>query len=283
MKELTQPVISIKNIHFNYQDQDTREALSDVSLDVYEGEWLAIIGHNGSGKSTLAKMMNGLLEASSGEIYIDGQLLTEDTVYEARRKVGMVFQNPDNQFVGTTVEDDIAFGLENIGMPRDEMVRKINTSLEMVRMTKFKEKEPAHLSGGQKQRVAIAGMIALAPKVVILDEATSMLDPQGRFEVISTIQQLHKDKGITVISITHDLDEAAQADRVLLMEGGKVNRIGKPSEIFEMGTALVDKGLDVPFSEKLKAILKEKGMNVPNEYLDEEGLVEWLWTSVLNK
>ena len=280
---MTQPVISIKNIHFNYQDQDTREALSDVSLDVYEGEWLAIIGHNGSGKSTLAKMMNGLLEASSGEIYIDGQLLTEDTVYKARRKVGMVFQNPDNQFVGTTVEDDIAFGLENIGMPRDEMVRKINTSLEMVRMTKFKEKEPARLSGGQKQRVAIAGMIALAPKVVILDEATSMLDPQGRFEVISTIQQLHKDKGITVISITHDLDEAAQADRVLLMEGGKVNRIGKPSEIFEMGTALVDKGLDVPFSEKLKAILKEKGMNVPNEYLDEEGLVEWLWTSVLNK
>lgn len=280
---MTQPVISIKNIHFNYQDQDTREALSDVSLDVYEGEWLAIIGHNGSGKSTLAKMMNGLLEASSGEIYIDGQLLTEDTVYEARRKVGMVFQNPDNQFVGTTVEDDIAFGLENIGMPRDEMVQKINASLEMVRMTKFKEKEPARLSGGQKQRVAIAGMIALAPKVVILDEATSMLDPQGRFEVISTIQQLHKDKGITVISITHDLDEAAQADRVLLMEGGKVNRIGKPSEIFEMGTALVDKGLDVPFSEKLKAILNEKGMNVPNEYLDEEGLVEWLWTSVLNK
>ena len=283
MKKLTQPVISIKNIHFNYQDQDTREALSDVSLDVYEGEWLAIIGHNGSGKSTLAKMMNGLLEASSGEIYIDGQLLTEETVYEARRKVGMVFQNPDNQFVGTTVEDDIAFGLENIGMPRDEMVQKINASLEMVRMKKFKEKEPARLSGGQKQRVAIAGMIALAPKVVILDEATSMLDPQGRFEVISTIQQLHKDKGITVISITHDLDEAAQADRVLLMEGGKVNRIGKPSEIFEMGTALVDKGLDVPFSEKLKAILKEKGMNVPNEYLDEEGLVEWLWTSVLNK
>ena len=280
---MTQPVISIKNIHFNYQDQDTREALSDVSLDVYEGEWLAIIGHNGSGKSTLAKMMNGLLEPSSGEIYIDGQLLTEDTVYEARRKVGMVFQNPDNQFVGTTVEDDIAFGLENIGMPRDEMVRKINTSLEMVRMTKFKEKEPARLSGGQKQRVAIAGMIALAPKVVILDEATSMLDPQGRYEVISTIQQLHKEKGITVISITHDLDEAAQADRVLLMEGGKVNRIGKPSEIFEMGTALVDKGLDVPFSEKLKAVLKEKGLNVPSEYLDEEGLVEWLWTSVLNK
>ena len=280
---MTQPVISIKNIHFNYQDQDTREALSDVSLDVYEGEWLAIIGHNGSGKSTLAKMMNGLLEASSGEIYIDGQLLTEDTVYEARRKVGMVFQNPDNQFVGTTVEDDIAFGLENIGMPRDEMVRKINTSLEMVRMTKFKEKEPARLSGGQKQRVAIAGMIALAPKVVILDEATSMLDPQGRYEVISTIQQLHKEKGITVISITHDLDEAAQSDRVLLMEGGKVNRIGKPSEIFEMGTTLVDKGLDVPFSEKLKAVLKEKGLNVPSEYLDEEGLVNWLWTSVLNK
>ena len=283
MKELDQPVISIKNIHFHYHDDDKREALSDVSIDVYPGEWLAIIGHNGSGKSTLAKMMNGLLEPNEGSIYIDGQLLTEETVYEARRKVGMVFQNPDNQFVGTTVEDDIAFGLENIGMPREEMIQKINSSLEMVRMTPFKDKEPARLSGGQKQRVAIAGMIALAPKVVILDEATSMLDPQGRFEVISTIQKLHKEKGITVISITHDLEEAASADRVLLMEGGKVNRIGTPSDIFEMGIALVDKGLDVPFSEKLKAILKEKGLNVPNEYLDEEGLVEWLWTSVLNK
>ena len=283
MKKLVQPVISIKNIHFHYHDDDKREALSDVSIDVYPGEWLAIIGHNGSGKSTLAKMMNGLLEPNEGSIYIDGQLLTEETVYEARRKVGMVFQNPDNQFVGTTVEDDIAFGLENIGMPREEMIQKINSSLEMVRMTPFKDKEPARLSGGQKQRVAIAGMIALAPKVVILDEATSMLDPQGRFEVISTIQKLHKEKGIIVISITHDLEEAASADRVLLMEGGKVNRIGTPSDIFEMGTALVEKGLDVPFSEKLKAVLKEKGLNVPNEYLDEEGLVEWLWTSVLNK
>lgn len=280
---MVQPVISIKNIHFHYHDDDKREALSDVSIDVYPGEWLAIIGHNGSGKSTLAKMMNGLLEPNEGSIYIDAQLLTEETVYEARRKVGMVFQNPDNQFVGTTVEDDIAFGLENIGMPREEMIQKINSSLEMVRMTPFKDKEPARLSGGQKQRVAIAGMIALAPKVVILDEATSMLDPQGRFEVISTIQKLHKEKGITVISITHDLEEAASADRVLLMEGGKVNRIGTPSDIFEMGTALVEKGLDVPFSEKLKAVLKEKGLNVPNEYLDEEGLVEWLWTSVLNK
>ena len=280
---MVQPVISIKNIHFHYHDDDKREALSDVSIDVYPGEWLAIIGHNGSGKSTLAKMMNGLLEPNEGSIYIDGQLLTEETVYEARRKVGMVFQNPDNQFVGTTVEDDIAFGLENIGMPREEMIQKINSSLEMVHMTPFKDKEPARLSGGQKQRVAIAGMIALAPKVVILDEATSMLDPQGRFEVISTIQKLHKEKGITVISITHDLEEAASADRVLLMEGGKVNRIGTPSDIFEMGTALVEKGLDVPFSEKLKAVLKEKGLNVPNEYLDEEGLVEWLWTSVLNK
>lgn len=280
---MVQPVISIKNIHFHYHDDDKREALSDVSIDVYPGEWLAIIGHNGSGKSTLAKMMNGLLEPNEGSIYIDGQLLTEETVYEARRKVGMVFQNPDNQFVGTTVEDDIAFGLENIGIPREEMIQKINSSLEMVRMTPFKDKEPARLSGGQKQRVAIAGMIALAPKVVILDEATSMLDPQGRFEVISTIQKLHKEKGITVISITHDLEEAASADRVLLMEGGKVNRIGTPSDIFEMGIALVEKGLDVPFSEKLKAVLKEKGLNVPNEYLDEEGLVEWLWTSVLNK
>ena len=281
--------IRFKQVGFAYQAGTPFEmrALHDVTFSVKDGSYVAIIGHTGSGKSTILQHLNALLKPTEGIVELGDKIIDSTTgnkdLKPLRKKVGMVFQNPDNQFVGTTVEDDIAFGLENIGMPRDEMVRKINTSLEMVRMTKFKEKEPARLSGGQKQRVAIAGMIALAPKVVILDEATSMLDPQGRFEVISTIQQLHKDKGITVISITHDLDEAAQADRVLLMEGGKVNRIGKPSEIFEMGTALVDKGLDVPFSEKLKAILKEKGMNVPNEYLDEEGLVEWLWTSVLNK
>ena len=276
-------IIELKNVSFRYDKTVEEYQIDTVSFHVKQGEWLSIVGHNGSGKSTIAKLIAGLLEKASGSIMVDGMELNVENLNKIRSDIGIVFQNPDNQFVGTTVEDDIAFGLENIGLPREEMIERVTRVLEMVKMSDFRTKEPARLSGGQKQRVAIAGMIALAPKVVILDEATSMLDPQGRFEVISTIQKLHKEKGITVISITHDLEEAASADRVLLMEGGKVNRIGKPSDIFEMGTALVEKGLDVPFSEKLKAVLKEKGLNVPNEYLDEEGLVEWLWTSVLNK
>lgn len=276
-------IISVRDVSFRYHEDDSRDALSHVNLEVFEGEWLAIIGHNGSGKSTLAKVMNGLQAASSGEVWIEGEQLTEDNVFAARRHVGMVFQNPDNQFVGTTVEDDIAFGLENIGMPREEMVKRIDDSLGMVRMAAFKEKEPARLSGGQKQRVAIAGMVALAPKVIILDESTSMLDPMGRQEVIATIQQLHEERGVTVISITHDLDEAAQADRIVLMEQGQIQRVGTPEEIFTLGHQLVEKGLDVPFSEKLKAVLAAQGLTVPEEYLDEERLVEWLWTSVLNK
>ena len=186
--------------------------------------------------------MNGLIEAGSGEVLINGVLLNDETVYDARRAVGMVFQNPDNQFVGTTVEDDIAFGLENIGLPREEMLERVTRVLEMVKMSDFRTKEPARLSGGQKQRVAIAGVTALEPSVIILDEATSMLDPKGRMEVIATIQKLHKEKNITVISITHDLDEAAQADRIVLMEQGQIQQIGTPEEIFKLGTKLVEKG-----------------------------------------
>lgn len=276
-------IIELNNVHFRYHEDDAREALAGISLSVEKGEWLAIIGHNGSGKSTLAKVMNGLLEIGEGSVTVNGILLTEDTVFEARRAVGMVFQNPDNQFVGTTVEDDIAFGLENIGLPRPEMIERVTKALERVNMLEFRTKEPVRLSGGQKQRVAIAGVTALEPSVIILDEATSMLDPRGRLEVISTIQQLHKEKNITVISITHDLEEAAQADRIVLMEKGEIKQIGQPHEIFQYGSRLVEKGLDVPFPEKLKEVLKEKGLAVPEEYLDEEGLVDWLWTSVLNK
>ena len=283
MSLLDQTIIELENIHYRYHEDDTREALAGVSLEIRRGEWLAIIGHNGSGKSTLAKVMNGLIEANTGSVVVNGKVLTEETVFEARRTVGMVFQNPDNQFVGTTVEDDIAFGLENIGLPREEMLERVTKVLEMVKMSEFRTKEPARLSGGQKQRVAIAGVTALEPEVIILDEATSMLDPKGRLEVISTIQKLHKEKKITVISITHDLDEAAQADRVVLMEQGQIQQIGTPKEIFKLGSKLVEKGLDVPFAEKLIEALRERGINVPEEYLDEEGLVEWLWTSVLTK
>ena len=283
MSLLNQTIIELEDIHYRYHEDDAREALAGVSLEIRRGEWLAIIGHNGSGKSTLAKVMNGLIEANTGSVVVNGKTLTEETVFEARRTVGMVFQNPDNQFVGTTVEDDIAFGLENIGLPREEMLERVTRVLDMVKMSKFRTKEPARLSGGQKQRVAIAGVTALEPEVIILDEATSMLDPKGRLEVISTIQKLHKEKKITVISITHDLDEAAQADRVVLMEQGQIQQIGTPKEIFKLGSKLVEKGLDVPFAEKLIEALRERGMNVPEEYLDEEGLVEWLWTSVLTK
>ena len=280
---MNQTIIELEDIHYRYHEDDAREALAGVSLEIRRGEWLAIIGHNGSGKSTLAKVMNGLIEASKGSVIVNGKRLTEETVFDARRTVGMVFQNPDNQFVGTTVEDDIAFGLENIGLPREEMLERVTRVLDMVKMSEFRTKEPARLSGGQKQRVAIAGVTALEPEVIILDEATSMLDPKGRLEVISTIQKLHKEKKITVISITHDLDEAAQADRVVLMEQGQIQQIGTPKEIFKLGSKLVEKGLDVPFAEKLIEALRERGINVPEEYLDEEGLVEWLWTSVLTK
>ena len=283
MSLLNQTIIELEDIHYRYHEDDAREALAGVSLEIRRGEWLAIIGHNGSGKSTLAKVMNGLIEANTGSVVVNGKTLTEETVFDARRTVGMVFQNPDNQFVGTTVEDDIAFGLENIGLPREEMLERVTKVLEMVKMSEFRTKEPARLSGGQKQRVAIAGVTALEPEVIILDEATSMLDPKGRLEVISTIQKLHKEKKITVISITHDLDEAAQADRVVLMEQGQIQQIGTPKEIFKLGSKLVEKGLDVPFAEKLIEALRERGINIPEEYLDEEGLVEWLWTSVLTK
>lgn len=283
MSLLNQTIIELEDIHYRYHEDDAREALAGVSLEIRRGEWLAIIGHNGSGKSTLAKVMNGLIEANTGSVVVNGKMLTEETVFEARRTVGMVFQNPDNQFVGTTVEDDIAFGLENIGLPREEMLERVTKVLDMVKMSEFRTKEPARLSGGQKQRVAIAGVTALEPEVIILDEATSMLDPKGRLEVIATIQKLHKEKKITVISITHDLDEAAQADRVVLMEQGQIQQIGTPKEIFKLGSKLVEKGLDVPFAEKLIEALRERGINVPEEYLDEEGLVEWLWTSVLTK
>lgn len=283
MSLLNQTIIELEDIHYRYHEDDAREALAGVSLEIRRGEWLAIIGHNGSGKSTLAKVMNGLIEANTGYVVVNGKTLTEETVFDARRTVGMVFQNPDNQFVGTTVEDDIAFGLENIGLPREEMLERVTKVLEMVKMSEFRTKEPARLSGGQKQRVAIAGVTALEPEVIILDEATSMLDPKGRLEVISTIQKLHKEKKITVISITHDLDEAAQADRVVLMEQGQIQQIGTPKEIFKLGSKLVEKGLDVPFAEKLIEALRERGINIPEEYLDEEGLVEWLWTSVLTK
>lgn len=278
-----QPIIALKNISFNYQPEEASPALNDVSFSIQQGEWVAVIGHNGSGKSTLAKTINGLLLPSSGTVTVGGKKLNEENVWTIRKMIGMVFQNPDNQFVGSTVEDDVAFGLENQGIPRDEMVIRVKDALEKVRMDTFSTREPARLSGGQKQRVAIAGVVAARPDIIILDEATSMLDPEGRAEVIATIQEIKEKSNVTVISITHDIDEAANANRILVMKQGKLVSEGTPEKIFSAGTELVQMGLDIPFPEKLKIALAERGIDVPKDYLTEERMVDWLWTFVLNK
>lgn len=278
-----QSIIELENIYFNYQAEDDSPALKNVSFKIEQGEWIAVIGHNGSGKSTLAKTINGLLLPASGEIKVGGYHLNEENLWSIRRMVGMVFQNPDNQFVGSTVEDDVAFGLENQGIPREEMLKRVKDALERVRMDTFAKKEPARLSGGQKQRVAIAGVVALRPDIIILDEATSMLDPEGREEVISTIKKIKEESNLTVISITHDIDEAANANRILVMKQGELVKEGTPEKIFSLGEELIQMGLDLPFPEKLKIALKERGIIVPKDYLTEEGMVDWLWTSVLNK
>lgn len=225
------PIIEINQIEFSYQE-DATPALKDVSFSINKGEWIAIVGHNGSGKSTLAKAINGLHLPQKGTVTVGGMELSEESVWDIRRMVGMVFQNPDNQFVGATVEDDVAFGLENQGIERSEMQSRVQDALEKVKMQNFATREPARLSGGQKQRVAIAGVVALRPDIIILDEATSMLDPEGRDDVIATIRKIKEESDLTVISITHDIDEAASANRILVMREGKLYQEGTPEEIF---------------------------------------------------
>ena len=275
-------VVKLSHIDFRYYGSEVN-SLTDVSLEIKDGEWVAIIGPNGSGKSTLAKIMNGLLVPAAGQVTIKDLTIDEETVWEARRSVGMVFQNPDNQFVGSTVEDDVAFGLENNGVPHQEMISRIEEALAEVRMSEFKDKEPARLSGGQKQRVALASILALRPDIIILDEATSMLDPNGRQEVIAAIRKIKERFNLTVISITHDLDEASLADRILMMQGGRLVQDKKPEEIFLMGEQLVEQGLDVPFSQKLKDALAARGLDVPDNYLDEEALLTWITPLYLTK
>ncbi|MDN6385574.1 MAG: energy-coupling factor ABC transporter ATP-binding protein, partial [Alkalibacterium sp.] len=254
-----------------------------VSFSIKQGEWVAIIGPNGSGKSTLAKTINGLIEPDSGDVQVGGLMLNEKNVWSIREMVGMVFQNPDNQFVGSTVQDDVAFGLENLGVPREDMIERVRTALDKVNMLEFAEREPARLSGGQKQRVAIAGIVALRPAIMILDEATSMLDPQGREEVLRTVKEVKDEENLSVLSITHDIDEAAAATRVLVMKDGQMIQEGSPEMIFSYGEKLVEMGLDLPFPERLKSSLKNQGLEVPDNYLTEEGMVDWLWTSVSKK
>ena len=269
-------IIDVKNLSFRYKESQEYYDVKDITFHVKRGEWLSIVGHNGSGKSTTVRLIDGLLEAESGEIVIDGQLLTEENVWNIRRQIGMVFQNPDNQFVGATVEDDVAFGLENQGLSRQEMKKRVEEALDLVGMLDFKKREPARLSGGQKQRVAIAGVVALRPAILILDEATSMLDPEGRRELIETVKGIRKDYDMTVISITHDLEEVAMSDRVLVMKKGEIESTSGPRELFSRND-LDQIGLDDPFSNQLKHSLSQNGYDLPENYLTESELEDKLW------
>jgi energy-coupling factor transport system ATP-binding protein len=275
-------MISVNDVYFRYPDQE-EYALEGISLHVEHGEWLAIVGHNGSGKSTLAKMLNGLHFPEKGDVTVDGIPLEEKSIWDIRAKMGMVFQNPDNQFVGATVEDDVAFGLENHGVPYETMVQRVNDALKRVHMEDFLDQEPHHLSGGQKQRVAIAGVVALQPDIIILDESTSMLDPKGKKEVLETVRLLKEKENLTVISITHDLEEAAKADRIIVLNKGKVFKEGTPQEIFLLEDELKKLGLDSPFTIKLSGALKNAGIPLPDTYFTEEELVNELCKSHFNK
>ncbi|GAA0055075.1 UNVERIFIED_CONTAM: energy-coupling factor transporter ATPase [Streptococcus canis] len=265
-------IIELKQVTFSYNPNQEKPTLNQVSFHVKQGEWLSIIGHNGSGKSTTVRLIDGLLEPESGDIFVDGDLLTRNNIWDIRHKIGMVFQNPDNQFVGATVEDDVAFGLENKGIPHQEMKERVNHALQLVGMQDFKHREPSRLSGGQKQRVAIAGAVAMRPKIIILDEATSMLDPKGRLELIRTIQSIREDYQLTVISITHDLDEVALSDRVLVMKDGQVESASTPEQLFARGDDLLQLGLDIPFTASVVRMLKEEGYPIEADYLTEKEL-----------
>lgn len=266
-------ILNVKNLNFSYEEGVP--VIQDVSFSVKEGTYTTIIGHNGSGKSTIARLIAGLLEKESGEIVIDGLDLNMKNLNAIRNRVGIVFQNPDNQFIGSTVRDDIAFGLENHCVPQSEMDDIINTYAEKVGMTKYLDHEPTKLSGGQKQRVAIAGVLAMKPKILIFDEATSMLDPQGKEEIKRVIQELHEDAHMTILSITHDIDEVAGSDFVIAMNAGKVAMTGTPDEIFADEEKLKEIQLDIPFAVRLEKALAKRGVQT-DRALTIEGLVNSL-------
>ncbi|MBF0845039.1 energy-coupling factor transporter ATPase [Streptococcus danieliae] len=264
--------IEVRNLSFRYQKEDAHLTLKQVEFHVKQGEWLSIVGHNGSGKSTLVRLLNGLLEAEEGQVLINGQALSSENIWEKRQEMGIVFQNPDNQFVGATVEDDVAFALENNQVPPEEMQVRVEEALKMVNMWDFRDREPARLSGGQKQRVAVAGILALRPNIIILDEVTSMLDPEGRKELMETIAAIRSQQAITVLSVTHDLEEVSLSDRVLVMKAGRVKSLQTPQELFQRPD-LEDLGLDLPFTRQLVEMLD---LDVSG-YLSEEELQDYLW------
>ncbi|MCT6844615.1 MULTISPECIES: energy-coupling factor ABC transporter ATP-binding protein [Lactobacillaceae] len=278
-------IIKVHNISFTYPETDS-PAIDHVSFEIKRGSWTSIIGHNGSGKSTIIRLLNGLLvadENSDSAIEIDGTKLDDDSVWDIRDKIGVVFQNPDNQFVGATVADDVAFGLENRGVPRPEMLKIVPEAIEAVGMSEYANTEPANLSGGQKQRVAIAGILAIRPKIIVLDEATSMLDPEGRDKILSIVRQMKDEYDLTVLAITHDLDEANQADNVLVMNDGKLLTQGTTTEVFGQVKLLREIGLDVPFFQQVMDDLRSDSLKLPQKINSEKELVNYLCQLNSNK
>lgn len=271
-------MIEVKNVTFSYSDEEgAPKTLENFSLNIERGSFTVILGHNGSGKSTLAKLMNGLNKPLSGEVLVDGlSTLDEEKEMEIHRRVGMVFQNPDNQIVATIVEEDVAFGPENLGLPPQEIRRRVDAALKTVGMYEYRDHAPHKLSGGQKQRVAIAGIIAMEPDCIVLDEPTAMLDPRGRADVLQTIRDLNREKGITIVLITHYMDEATAADRVLVMDGGKITVDGDPRAVFSHVEELKRAGLDVPQPAELAFQLKNAGLQLPDGIISAEECVEAL-------
>ena len=272
-------VISVKELKHVYTDAEGREvrALNGIDLDIPEGEFIAIIGANGSGKSTLARHLNALLLPTSGKCIVDGMDTTDEKhLWDIRQHVGMVFQNPDNQIVAAIVEEDVAFGPENVGVPGSEVRQRVDQALAAVGMTDYAKHAPHLLSGGQKQRIAIAGVLALEPRVIVLDEPTAMLDPQGRQEIVRTVKRLNREKGITIVYITHYMTEALEADKIVVMEKGNICFTGTPHEVFSRVDELEKVGLEAPLAAKIAAELRKSGIKLPKEIITDEELAEAL-------
>ena len=281
--------IEIENLSYAYDEDegDKVPVLNGISLNISKGEYVAVLGHNGSGKSTLAKLLNMILTPTSGKIIVDGvditsDELTEDAMFELRKKVGMVFKNPDNQLVATIVEEDVAFGPENLGYPSEEIRKRVDEALRTVGMSEYAHHEPHRLSGGQKQRIAIAGIIAMSPECIIFDESTSMLDPSGRKDVLNTMEKLNKEKGITVVTITHYMNEAAQADRVVVIDDGRILMDGTPAEIFSKPDVLRNAGLDVPQCSAIVEELKKLGVPLDGDCYSTELCAELICNYLTN-
>ena len=273
-------IIEIKNLHFFYESEDNTpsvEVLKGINLDIQKGEFVAVLGHNGSGKSTLAKHLNGILIPKKGKVIVDGiDTSDESKLFELRQRAGMVFQNPDNQIVSSIVEEDVAFALENLGVPYDEMRKRVDDSLKAVNMYEYRLHSPSQLSGGQKQRVAIAGIIAMRPECIILDEPTAMLDPQGRKEVLSAIHRMNREYGITIVLITHYMEEATQCDRVIVMDKGNIIMDNIPEKVFSQVELLRKIGLDVPQVTELCWELKNAGIEISPEIISEKDCIDAL-------